>query len=226
VTSTLPFLGTRTVAVPVDFFSALRKAVESPASSVTVDTVRDAGYHAGQALFDAFTAWLAERGETTPDSLDDARFTALSGEFFSEFGWGQLQFTSLSDAVIAIDSSDWCEAEGHGAGCHVSTGMLRVGGAALPIPAGVCRRAGLRARGDGARHPVRSRSGERVGARFGLSWLVTFTKKLVRGCSRKTARSPRIDRRAPFLCPRISAYKLFCFELRQAAALARLSPAE
>ena len=145
--STLPFLGTRTVAVPVDFFSALRMAVESPASPVTIDAVRDAGYHAGQALFDAFTAWLAERGETTPESLDDARFTTMTGEFFAEFGWGQLLFTSLSDAVLAIDSEDWGEAEGHGAGCHVSTGMFagffgRVADAPIAVLEVECRAAG------------------------------------------------------------------------------------
>ena len=120
----LSLLGTRTVAVPVDFLAALRKAIESPVSAVTVDSVRDAGYHAGQALFDTFAAWLAERGEATPESLDDMRFSLLTGEFFSEFGWGQLQFVSLSDAVIAIDSDDWGEAEGAGGGCHVSTGLF------------------------------------------------------------------------------------------------------
>ena len=85
MTSTLPFLGTRTVAVPVDFFGSLRKTVESDASPLTVDVVRDAGYHAGQALFDTFSAWLSERGEEAPDSLDDERFSAMSAEFFEEY---------------------------------------------------------------------------------------------------------------------------------------------
>ncbi|MBL0170758.1 MAG: hypothetical protein IPP90_08520 [Gemmatimonadaceae bacterium] len=147
MTSTLPFIGTRTVAVPVDFFTALRKAVESPLSAVTVDSVRDAGYHAGQALFDAFTAWLAERGETTPDSLDDTRFASLTSDFFSEFGWGQLQFTSLSDAVIAVDADDWGEAEGHGGGCHVSTGLFagffgRLANAPIAVLEVQCRASG------------------------------------------------------------------------------------
>ena len=147
LTSTLPFLGTRTVAVPVDFFAALRKAVESTASPITVDAVRDAGYHAGQALFDTFAAWLAERGEMAPDSLDDERFSALSAEFFEEYGWGQLQFTSLSRAVLAMDTSDWAEADGHGAGCHVSTGLLagffgRVADAPIAVLEVECRAAG------------------------------------------------------------------------------------
>ena len=147
MTSTLPFLGTRTVAVPVDFFGSLRKTVESDASPLTVDVVRDAGYHAGQALFDTFSAWLSERGEEAPDSLDDERFSAMSAEFFEEYGWGQLEFTSISNAVLAIDSSDWAEAEGQGAGCHVSTGLLagffgRVADAPIAVLEVECRAAG------------------------------------------------------------------------------------
>ncbi len=124
MTSTLSIPSTRTVAVPVDFFSALRSAVESPVSAVTIDSIRDAGYYAGQALFDAFSSWLNEHGETAPDSLDDARFTRLVGDFFAEHGWGQMQFTSLSDAVIAIDADNWGEAVGQGSGCHVTTGIF------------------------------------------------------------------------------------------------------
>ena len=147
LTSTFSLLGARTVAVPVDFFSALRKAVESPLSAVTVDSIRDAGYYAGQALYDAFSAWLAERGETPAESLEDARFTLLVTDFFSEFGWGQMQFTSISDAVIAIDSTDWGEAEGQGAGCYVSTGLFagffgRLASAPIAVLEVECRSAG------------------------------------------------------------------------------------
>ncbi len=120
----LPLLGSRSVAVPVDFFTALRRAVESPASAVSVESVRDAGYHAGQALFDDFASWLADRGESTPESLDDERFAALASAFFEAVGWGQVHFTTLSDAVLALDSYDWAEAEGDGGNCHVSTGLF------------------------------------------------------------------------------------------------------
>lgn len=147
LTSTFSLLGARTVAVPVDFFSALRKAVESPLSSVTVDSVRDAGFYAGQALFDAFSAWLAERGETPAESLEDARFTLLVADFFSEFGWGQLQFTPISEAVLAIDSSDWGEAEGYGGSCYVSTGLFagffgKLAAAPIAVLEVECRSAG------------------------------------------------------------------------------------
>lgn len=124
VSSTLSFAGTRTVAVPVGFFTALRSVVEAPGSTVSVDAIRDAGYHAGQALFDAFTSWLESRGESAPESLDDGRFPSLVSGFFDEMGWGQLHISNLSDAVVAIDSADWAEAESDGSGCHVSTGLF------------------------------------------------------------------------------------------------------
>ena len=143
----LPLIGTRSVSVPVDFFTALRKAVESPASAVTVDSVRDAGYHAGQALFDDFTSWLAERGETAPESLEDDRFTSLASAFFEAVGWGQVHFTTLSDAVLALDTYDWAEAEGEGSSCHVSTGLFagffgRLANAPIAVLEVECRSAG------------------------------------------------------------------------------------
>jgi predicted hydrocarbon binding protein len=124
VTSTLPFLGTRTVSVPVDFFAALRRAVEVPTPALSVDVIRDAGYHAGKAMFDAYTAWLASRGESAPETISDVRFVATSQEFFGELGWGHLEFAALSEQVLAIDSADWAEADAAGSGCHVSTGLL------------------------------------------------------------------------------------------------------
>lgn len=124
MTTSLPFLSTRTVALPVDFFAALGRAMEIPDSGVTVDSVRDAGYHAGQALFDSFTSWLADHGEHTPDSLADDRFGELADAFFAELGWGHLQLTPLSEAVMALDTDDWAEADLAGGGCLISTGLL------------------------------------------------------------------------------------------------------
>lgn len=110
--------------MPVGFFAALGDAVESPVSALTVDAVRDAGFHAGQALFDAFTSWLGERGEQTPDALSDTRFGLLADEFFTELGWGSFHLTALSEAVMSLDSYDWGESDNHCTGCHVSTGLF------------------------------------------------------------------------------------------------------
>lgn len=120
----LPHLAMRTVAMPVEFFAALQGAALDARNPLAVDSVRDAGYRAGQALFDAFSDWTLDRGEPGPDSLPHERFVTLASEFFAELGWGELLFTTLSDAVIAIDADAWGEAAGSGGGCMVSTGLF------------------------------------------------------------------------------------------------------
>ena len=125
MSTTLPVLTMRTVAMPVEFFGALRTAVHDASSAaVLVDSVRDAGYHAGAALYDSFASWLAQRDETTPESLADERFGPLLSDFLLASGWGNIALTPLSDAVIALDADAWSEAQGDGGGCLVSTGLF------------------------------------------------------------------------------------------------------
>jgi len=110
--------------MPVEFLTALHGAVSDPQSAVPPDAVRDAGFHAGSAMYDAFSAWLSYGGEYGPESLEDSRFAALVSEYFAAAGWGEIAFTSLSDAVIALDSDQWSEADAAGGGCLVSTGIF------------------------------------------------------------------------------------------------------
>ncbi len=124
MSSLLPFLTTRTVAMPVEFLSALHGAVSDPRAGVPPDAVRDAGFHAGSAMYDAFSTWLSYRGEYGPESLEDSRFAALVSEYFSAAGWGEVDITPLSDAVVAIDSDHWSEADAAGGGCLVTTGIF------------------------------------------------------------------------------------------------------
>ena len=146
---TMPHLATRTVAMPVEFLAALNSAA-STGDAGTADRIRDAGYHAGQALFDTFTEWTAERGEPTPDSLEHARFALLAGEFFTELGWGALTFTPVSDAVMALDADALGGAPNAG-GCLVSTGVFagffgRLADAPIAVLEVECREAGGRCR--------------------------------------------------------------------------------
>ncbi|MFN9204360.1 MAG: hypothetical protein ACK6DP_15045 [Gemmatimonas sp.] len=122
-----PFLPARTLTVPVEFFDQLRRAVlegSSDASPLTVDAIRDAGYAAGQALFDPFATWLAEEGEAAPTELADTRFPWLLQAFFHATGWGRVELRDLSEAVVALDASDWGEPVGASGGCLVSTGLF------------------------------------------------------------------------------------------------------
>lgn len=128
MSATLPFLATRSVAVPAAFFPALLGASRNAPSQGAIEGLRDAGYIAGSSLFDAFSEWLDERGERRPADLAEQQFGPLVSEFFSASGWGELEISSVSEAVMAIDAHAWCESDEDGGreqpGCHVSTGLF------------------------------------------------------------------------------------------------------
>ena len=131
----------RTVALPVEFLAGLRQsalAANAGAAVLPVDAIRDAGHAAGTALYDHFGAWLAEQGEAHPDRLSDERFPWLLEAFFHAIGWGRVELQPLSEAVMALDVSDWGEAAGAGGGCLVSTGLYsgffsRLAGAPMSV---------------------------------------------------------------------------------------------
>jgi predicted hydrocarbon binding protein len=110
--------------MPVEFLTALHRAVGDAPGDLSADAIRDAGFHAGVALYDGFSAWLADRGEYGPELLDDTRFAAMVSEFLASAGWGDVAITNVSDAVVAIDADRWGEADGGSAGCLVSTGLF------------------------------------------------------------------------------------------------------
>lgn len=149
MTSTLPFLSTRTVAVPAEFFGALRTLAGIDASAVTA--LRDAGFAAGVGLHESFGQWLESHGELPSDLLPDDRFTIVLAEFLSDAGWGAVHVSALSDAVMVIDASEWAEADADAGvatpSCHVGTGLLagllgRVANAPLSVLEVECRSAG------------------------------------------------------------------------------------
>lgn len=117
----------RTMSVPVEFFAGLRQsalAAHAPGAAFPVDAIRDAGYAAGQALFDHFGAWLAEQGELGPSDLADERFPWHLEAFFHAIGWGRVELTPVSEAVMALDATEWSEASSSAGGCLVSTGVF------------------------------------------------------------------------------------------------------
>jgi DNA ligase (NAD+) len=149
MTAALPALPPRTVAVPASFFAALRLPDDLDASNVA--RLRDAGFAAGEGLYENFGRWLDARGDVPAEYLPDDRFGALLGEFLAAAGWGAVRITPLSDAVMAIDTTEWAEVTpGHGAAgpaCHIGTGLLagflgRVAGAPLSVLEVECRGAG------------------------------------------------------------------------------------
>ncbi len=114
----------RTVAIPVQFLSALQHSARDSAVGFNLDSVRDAGYYAGIALFDWFARWLKLRGQAAPNAISHSQFVLMVSEFFAETGWGTIRFTSISKAVMAVDVDSWSEKDSVGEGCPVSTGIF------------------------------------------------------------------------------------------------------
>ena len=107
----------------------LRTTLERESGVQAATWLQEAGFAAGDDLYRAFAAWLSETyGVDRPDSLDEARFGEVMGDFFSGLGWGGLGLTRLSASVVAFDSGDWAESQPGGEGqypsCHVTSGLL------------------------------------------------------------------------------------------------------
>jgi uncharacterized protein len=139
-------------AVPRAAIGALRAALLRDMGPGAAAYLQEAGYAGGEATYEAFRAWLAaEHGGAAPEALDLPTFRARVAAFFEAAGWGPLHVGAIADAVAALDSEDWGEADaGAGlehTGCHLSTGMFadffgRLAGAPLAVLEVECRSAG------------------------------------------------------------------------------------
>ena len=116
------------VALTRSSLAALRGALIRDAGPAAAAYLQEAGYAGGEALFESFRAWLAERTELAPDELEVSDFEQRATEYFRDAGWGSLRIGTLRDAVATLDSEDWGEADpssrlDHPA-CHLTTGMF------------------------------------------------------------------------------------------------------
>ena len=91
--------------------------------------LQEAGYVAGDGAYRSFAAWLpGVAGVEDPGEVAASRLPELLARFLSTLGWGGAAVTQLSDAVLAVDSDDWAEAQ-PGAGleypsCAFTSGLL------------------------------------------------------------------------------------------------------
>jgi len=114
--------------------------------------LQEAGYAAGEGAYRSFKAWLpAVAGVEDPGEVAASRLAEVLARFISTLGWGSASVTELSDAVLAVDSGDWAEAQ-PGAGlqypsCAFTSGLLadfftRLGDAPLATMEVECRSRG------------------------------------------------------------------------------------
>ena len=113
-----------------------------------ITILQDAGFAAGAGVYEAFCAWLpAHAGVARPEDLDAAHLDGVLTEFFQANGWGSVTVGPLGRAALALDSSDWAEAEPGTAQtpmCFFSAGMLadflgRLSGASVSVMEVECR---------------------------------------------------------------------------------------
>lgn len=138
------------ISIPAASLHALRRALQSAGQDVG-ELLQTAGAAAGPTMLAAFGDWLhAERGVDDVGHLDQAHLDEALSAFFGHLGWGTLVAAPLGGGFLAIDSSDWAEAE-LGASewptCHFTAGMLpaflgRVSGHALGAIETECRSRG------------------------------------------------------------------------------------
>jgi predicted hydrocarbon binding protein len=94
-------------------------AAHAPDQLITV--LQEVGYAAGEGLFKDFTA------ANNPTDLDADMLGETLSEFFTSRGWGAVTITPVGTGALALDSSDWAEAEPGTAQspmCFFSAGML------------------------------------------------------------------------------------------------------
>jgi len=108
--------------------AALHASLLRQAPDLAVTILQETGFASGEGVHAAFCAWLpSAAGVATPDQLDGQQLSDTLSAFFDAHGWGQVTVTPLPGGALALDSSDWAEAEpgsAESAMCFFSAGML------------------------------------------------------------------------------------------------------
>jgi len=107
----------------------LRASLERDTGMQSATYLQEAGFAGGEEVFDGFLPWLKSTYDVDhPRDLDSRHFGEVLSRFFAESGWGSLASSRLTPAILALDSTDWSEADkAAGASypsCHLTSGLL------------------------------------------------------------------------------------------------------
>lgn len=131
----------------------LHHSLRQHAPDAAITVLQESGFASGEGLYQALCTWLVSHaGVQRPDELDAAQFGDALSDFFQASGWGRLSVSPVGGAALALDSTDWAEAEpgsGESPTCFFSSGMLadlltRVSGETVAVMEVECR-----SKGDG-----------------------------------------------------------------------------
>jgi hypothetical protein len=138
------------VNVPAVVLHALRDAVLAGPDGE--QRLRDAGFVAGLALYDAFSATVQASDGVAATALPFPRFAEALGAYLADHGWGTAHVTpGPSPDVVHVDAARWVESDAESESpfptCHFSTGLFaglfgRAAGAPLAVLEVSCRAAG------------------------------------------------------------------------------------
>lgn len=120
--------GSDMIGVPRDAMVALRAVLFRADSAAAASSLYEAGYAGGGALHDAFVRWCRSRKLPVAENMAASEFAQHASAFFSELGMGALEVNAIHDSAVALDSTNWAEAEPSSGmqfpGCYLTAGML------------------------------------------------------------------------------------------------------
>jgi predicted hydrocarbon binding protein len=99
----------------------LHASLQSHAPDQLVTILQELGYAAGEGLYRSFSQ------SNDPQRLDSELLGETLSEFFARSGWGNVSLTPVGTGALALDSSDWVEADPGSAQspmCFFTAGML------------------------------------------------------------------------------------------------------
>jgi predicted hydrocarbon binding protein len=137
------------VAVGSGALHALRRALARDLGDRAAVCLQEAGFAAGEQVYECFLAWLPEYTSLDdPAELDSSALGEVLSAFFEELGWGRLTVEKLGENAVAITSTDWAEAdpenEATSPSCHIASGlfadfMSRLSGTPVAVMEVECR---------------------------------------------------------------------------------------
>jgi predicted hydrocarbon binding protein len=116
------------LSIPPSALLALRKALLTRPDLDTIFALRDAAFAGGDAMYDAFAAFVRENDSTDPQAMDITKFFQRAGEFWTRSGWGDTTFSEQDGAFCTVQIDGCWEAhlddQPDPRGCHLTVGML------------------------------------------------------------------------------------------------------
>jgi hypothetical protein len=106
----------------------LRAALVRDAGDTMAAAFQEAGFAAGDQVYDHLRRWLRTwTGVDDPGQLDATGLNECLGRFFAALGWGPIAVAAAGRSGLTLTSPDWAEAApgtGDTPTCFFSAGML------------------------------------------------------------------------------------------------------